>query len=439
MKYDEQIALYNADMTEDQNTYAIPTEMNTNGPPAYVPDTVFSYPTLPWDYYLEVGAPDLKNLDDLLNCLKEIQTAHPTNEAGDKAYAISLWPDWDNTSIETVNQITKWYGQEVKDSILLGNDNTITPLTDKNGAYYKMLYFFYQANQMGLVDPDSATQDWNAACDKMKQKRVYLFWYNWQRGFWNTPERGAAGENFAAVPVADTNIYQESDKYYGSGRAWGVGSQVTEENKARIMEFLDWLASDEGASYQHAGTEGLIYTVNEDGTYTMTADGFNRFNSDIVVPDDMGGGKWGDGNNQINQWITAGVDTNSITGEAYDSAYWSSTLEANQTKTTLEWAEKFGGAKTEVEYFESAGLLQPVASVNKILAIDDSDTALIRGQCADVVKNSSWKAIFAKDDAEFETIWDEMCTQLNGLGWEDLVKFDTEKYQTIVAARLEAK
>ena len=302
-----------------------------------------------------------------------------------------------------------------------------------------MLHFFYQANQMGLVDPDSATQDWNAACDKMKQKRVYLFWYNWQRGFWNTPEKGAAGENFAAVPVADTNIYQESDKYYGSGRAWGVGSQVTEENKARIMEFLDWLASDEGASYQHAGTEGLIYTVNEDGTYTMTADGFNRFNSDIVVPDDMGGGKWGDGNNQINQWITAGVDTNSITGEAYDSAYWSSTLEANQTKTTLEWAEKFGGAKTEVEYFESAGLLQPVASVNKILAIDDSDTALIRGQCADVVKNSSWKAIFAKDDAEFDTIWDEMCTQLNGLGWEDLVKFDTEKYQTIVDARLEAK
>lgn len=438
MKYSEQINLFNADMGDGQSTYAIPTEMNTNGPSAYVPDTVYSYPTLPWDYYSEVGTPDLKNLDDLLACLKEIQDKHPTNEAGDKAYAISLWPDWDNTSIETVNQITKWYGQEVKDSILLGNDNTITPLTDKNGAYYKMLHFFYQANQMGLVDPDSATQDWNAACDKMKQKRVYLFWYNWQRGFYNTPERGAAGENYVAAPIADTNIYQESDKYYGSGRVWGVGSGVSEENKARIMEFLDWLASDEGASYQHAGTEGLIYTVNDDGTYTMTADGFNRFNSDIIVPDDMGGGKWSDGNNQVNQWIAAGVDTNSITGESYDSAYWSSTLEANQTKTTKEWSAKFGGAKTEVEYFKSSGLLTPVAYVNKTLAIDDSDTALTRGQCSDIVKNSSWKAIFAKDDADFDAIWDDMCTQLDGLGWQDLVKFDTEKYQTVVDARIEA-
>ena len=116
----------------------------------------------------------MKNLDDLLDTLKRIQDAYPTNEAGDKTYALSLWPDWDGTSIENVNQLTKWYGQEVNGSILLGTDNSITPLTDKDGAYYKMLKFLYKANQMGLVDPDSATQDWNAACDKMRQGRVHL-------------------------------------------------------------------------------------------------------------------------------------------------------------------------------------------------------------------------------------------------------------------------
>lgn len=127
-------------------------------------------PRLRWDHYVEVGAPEMKNLDDLLDTLKKIQDAYPTNEAGDKTYALSLWPDWDNTSIENVNQLTKWYGQEVNGSILLGTDNSITPLTDKDGAYYKMLKFLYKANQMGLVDPDSATQDWNAACDKMRQE-----------------------------------------------------------------------------------------------------------------------------------------------------------------------------------------------------------------------------------------------------------------------------
>ena len=120
---------------------------------------------------------------------------------GVQTCALPIWPDWDNTSIENVNQLTKWYGQEVNGSILLGTDNSITPLTDKDGAYYKMLKFLYKANQMGLVDPDSATQDWNAACDKMRQGRVHLFWYNWQYGFWNSPAKGEARQNYRGIPL----------------------------------------------------------------------------------------------------------------------------------------------------------------------------------------------------------------------------------------------
>lgn len=438
-KLKEQIDLYNADLGDGTQTYAIPTEMNTNGPTAYMAETVLSYPSVPWNLYAEQGCPELKNMDDLLDMLKKIQDAHPTNESGDKAYAISLWPDWDDTSIETVNQMTKWYGQEVNQSVLIGTDNSIMPLTDKNGAYYKMLKFLFKANQMGLVDPDSATQDWTTVCDnKMKQGRVYLFWYNWQRGFWNTPERGAERLNYAAVPVADTVIYQPSDYYYGSGRAWGIGSKVDEAKKTRIMEYLDWLASPEGATYQHAGTEGLIYTVNDDGTYTLTTDGLNRFNSDVQVPEDQGGGLWADGNNQVNQWILQDKDTNPETGECYDTTLWSTTIEANKTATVNEWSEKFG-APTEVEYFKQSGLLTPVASVNKILAIDDTDISLIRGQCAELTKDGSWKMIFAKDEAEFDKMWDEMVEQMNGLGWETLVAFDTEKYQPVIDARKAAK
>ncbi len=434
----EQIDLYNKDLGDGTKTYAIPTEMNTNGPTAYMAETVLSYPSIPWNLYSEQGCPEIKDLDGLLDLLKKIQDAHPTNEDGDPAYAISLWPDWDNTSIETVNQMTKWYGQEVKESVMLGTDNSIMPLTDKNGAYYKMLKFLFKANQMGLVDPDSATQDWTTVCDnKMKKGRVYLFWYNWQRGFWNTPERGEQGLNYTCVPVADTNIYQPSDYYYGSGRAWGIGSQVDEAKKERIMQYLDWLASPAGATFQHAGTEGLVYTVNEDGTFKLTDEGFNRFTNDIQVPEDQGGGLWADGNNMVNQWILQDKDTNPETGECYDTNLWSSTIEANMTKTTKEWIEKFG-AKNEVEYYKQAGLLTPIASVNKILAIDDTDTSLIRGQCAELTKDGSWKMIFAKDEAEFDKMWDEMVEQMNGLGWEKLVAFDTEKYQVLVDARIAA-
>lgn len=437
MKYKEQIDLFNDAMDEaigKEGTYAIPAEMNSNGPTEYKEDTVYTMPRLEWDHYVEVGAPEMKNLDDLLDTLKKIQDAYPTNEAGDKTYALSLWPDWDGTSIENVNQLTKWYGQEVNGSIMIGTDNSITPLTDKDGAYYKMLKFLYQANQMGLVDPDSATQDWNAACDKMRQGRVHLFWYNWQYGFWNSPEKGEQRQNYRGIPVEDLNIYQASDTYYGDGRVWAVGSTVSDEDKARILEFMDWLCSPEGLTLQHVGQEGFVYTVNDDGTYTMTDVGLTRYADDPQVPEELGGGSWNDGNNQVNQWLVAGIEMNPVTGETFSSDYWASYIEKNNTATNKEWTEKFG-SDTEVDYLKDNGMLNPVPSVNLALAIDTTDIALIRSQCGDQIKTTSWKAIFAADDDEFDQMWDDMCTTLEGLGWDQLVEFDTEKYQPVIEAR----
>ncbi|WP_022777532.1 sugar ABC transporter substrate-binding protein [Butyrivibrio sp. AE3009] len=437
MKYEKQIKEFNSMMGDGTKIYAIPLEMNNNGPTDYRQLHVYTYPRIGWDMYNEVGAPELKNTDDLLACLKAIQDAHPTNDKGDPAYAISMWKDWDSYFMENVAQLTKWYGQEVNGSVMIGTDNSIAPLTDKAGAYYKMLKFFYQANQMGLVDPDSATQDWNSIVSKMQDKRIYLYWYSWQYGFWNTPARGEEGVNYIEIPVADTNLYQPSDTYFGDGRVLCVGSQVSDENFARLMEFLDWYASPEGVQIQHGGTEGLIYTV-ENGKYVLTEDGFNRFSAEVAVPEDQGGGNWNDGNNQINQWIVASCDVNPDTNEPYGTDMWSSTIEKNQTKTTKEWSEKFGAAD-DVEYLKKNNMMTVVPSINIALAIDTTDISLIRSQCGDVIKDASWRMVFAKDDADFEAQWDAMAEQLNGLGWEDLVNFDTEKYGPMIEARKAAQ
>lgn len=434
MKYWEQIEQFNASIGDEGGVYAIPCEMNTNGPTAYMGITNGVMPRIPWDFYSELGNPDLNTDDDLIDVLAKMQEAHPTNEAGDPAYGITLWKDWDNNSIENVNQLAKLYGQEPNGSVLIGADNTIIPLTDKNGSYYKMLKFLFKANQAGIVDPDSATQDWNSACDKMKTKRTYLVWNNWMTGFTNSPEIGEKGANYMGIPIADMTLFQTSDYYYGDGRVFGIGSQVDDETRARILEYLDWLASPEGCEMQHAGLEGMIYTVNEDGTHTLTQDGIDRFTKEIMIPEELGGGNWTDGENKVNQWIVQAVEMDPNTGEPYDTSLWASTIEMNNTKTTIEWQEKYG-AENEVEYMKASGQMNPVPSVNLSLAIDTSDIGLIRSQCKTIVCDTSWQAIFAADEAAFEALWDDMCSQLEGFGWNDLVAFDTEKYQPMIDAR----
>lgn len=438
-KYKEQIEAFNANLegASDGSVFAIPLEMNSNGPTDYVENTVSSMPRVRWDYYVEAGSPELKTTDDLIDLLKTIQENHPTNDDGDKAYAITMWPDWDGTSIENVNQLTKWYGEEVNGSVLISGDNTIRPLTDKEGAYYKMLKFFYKAQAAGIVDPDSATQDWNSACDKMRASRVYLTWNNWMQGFTNTPANGEARKNFTPIPISDMNVFQTSDSYYGDGRVIGIGSGVTPEEKTRILEFLDWYCSPDGLQTQHVGIKDVMYTVNADGKYELTEDGLNRFTADVQIPEEYGGGTFTDGNNNINQWIVAGIETNPETGETYSSDYWASYVELNTTATTKEWEERFG-AKDEVDYLKTNDKADFVPWINMSLPSDDTDVALARSQCGKEICDASWRMVWATSEEEFDQMWDEMVTTLNGLGWESVVAFDTEKYQAVVDARIAA-
>lgn len=443
-QYYEQYKTFNSGLegNSEGKLYGLPCQITNTSPTTYSEDTVYISPMLPWDYYTEVGSPEMKNLDDLLNVLEKIQKAHPTNDAGNPNYAISLWPDWDKggtqITMETATQLTKTYGYEVNGSIMLGNTGDMKEVTDDDGAYYKILHFFYEANQRGLVDPDSGSQNWDNACTKMKNKQVLMFWYNWQRGFWNTPDRANERNAYIYAPVADMNFYQPSDSYFGDGRAFALGAHMEGNDRARAIEFLDWLISPEGLQYIHHGIPDWSYTKGDDGKYTLTENGLYGLMENRTVPDEWGGGGFDDGNSKINQWPLHSVSINPNTKEPYNSNYWASYLEANKTTMTKEWTEKYGG-ENQVKYLESTGQLKPVPNVNIILPSDTTDVALIRSQCATLICDTSWRMVFAGSEDEFKSMWADMKTQLQGLDWSQLVEFDKAKYQNVIDARNAAK
>lgn len=442
-QYLDQYKTYNSGLegNSEGKIYGVPCAVTNTSPTTYTDDTVYISPMLPWDYYSELGSPKMKNMDDLLDVMEKIQKAHPTNKAGDANYALSLWADWDKggtqITMETATQLTKTYGYEVNGSIMLGNKGDMKEVTDDDGAYYKILQFFFKANQRGLVDPDSGTQNWDTACTKMKNKQVLLFWYNWQRGFWNTPDRANDKNAYIYAPVEDMTFYQPSDSYYGDGRAFAIGSQMKGNDKARAIEFLDWLASPEGLEYNHDGIPDWSYTKGDDGKYTMTENGLYGLMENRTVPDEWGGGGFDDGNNKINQSPVAAVSTDPNTGETYNKDYWSSYLEANKTTMTKEWSQKYG-AENQVKYLEKTGQLGTVPNVNIILPSDTTDIAVVRSQCAQLICDTSWKMVFAGSEDKFKSMWEEMKTQLDGLGWSDLVAFDKAKYQKVIDARAAA-
>ena len=289
MKFKDQIDVYNKGLTgEDGVYYGIPSEMTDTSPTSLTDDVIYSSPMLRWDLYTEIGRPKLANLDDLLDALAKIHEIHPTNEDGDPAYPLTLWADWDGNDnmigIANVVQLTTWYGEKIKQSAILKPDNTFTEIYNRDAAYYKLTKFLNKAYQMGLVDPESGEQDWNSVMNKLSTGRADLMWYSWETGFWNSVDRLNNGTAFIFIPVADQLYYADADRYYGSDRMFGIGSMVEGEKYDRIMEFLDWYASGEGCTFQHAGIEGLNYTVNEDGTFTPYKD--NALMDNLPVPEE---------------------------------------------------------------------------------------------------------------------------------------------------------
>ena len=438
MKFKTQIDVYNKGLTgEDGKYYGIPTEMTDTAPDTLTDDVIYSSPMLRWDLYKEIGSPKLETLDDLLAALEKIHEIHPTNEEGDPAYPFSLWPDWDGNDNmvgpANVVQLTTWYGQKLKGSALLQPDYSFKPLYDKDGAYYKITKFLNQAYQKGLVDPDSGTQNWDNACAKMSSGRVDIFWYSWQVGFWNSLDRLQAGTAFRFIPVGDMNFYADADRYYGSDRMFGVGGKVEGEKYDRIMEFLDWYASPEGATIQHCGLKDFNYTVNEDGTFTPIND--NALMDNLPVPEEYGGGGYDDGYNDINQWIVSSLCINPTTGERFAQKFWKSYKEMNMTEMKKEWAEMFG-AEDDVAWMKANGKLLAMPSVDFTPAADNNDIASLRAEINASLCEYTWNLIMTcNTDEEFEAMWAEMVETLDGFGYKDLYEYDCGMWQPEIDAK----
>ena len=441
MKFKTQIDVYNKGLTgEDGKYYGIPTEMTDTAPDTLTDDVIYSSPMLRWDLYKAIGSPKLETLDDLLAALEKIHEIHPTNEDGDPAYPFSLWPDWDGNDNmvgpANVVQLTTWYGEKLKGSAMLKPDFTFSPLYDRENAYYKITKLLNQANQKGLVDPDSGTQNWDTACNKMSTGRVDVFWYSWQVGFWNSLDRLNAGTAFRFIPVNDQYYYADADRYYGSDRMFGVGAGVDGEKYDRIMEFLDWYASPEGATIQHVGLKDFNYTVNEDGTFSPLND--NALMDNLPVPEEYGGGGYNDGYNAINQWIVSSICINPLTGERFAQKFWKSYKDQTMTEMKKEWSELFG-AEDDVAWMKANGKLLASPSVDFTPAADDNTIGTLRAEINSKLCEYTWNLIMTcTTDEEFEAMWDEMVAELDGLGYKDLYEYDCQMWKPEIDAKLAA-
>ncbi|WP_027630570.1 ABC transporter substrate-binding protein [Ruminiclostridium cellobioparum] len=429
-------------MVEGDAIYGVPSLVSEQ--PATNPseglDLTFG-PYLRWDAYKSIGYPQIKTLEDLIQVFKDMQKAVPASKTGKKTYAVSLFKDWDGNMMCMAKQPTCFYGYDELGFVLAKADGSdYQSIIDQDSMYNRVLKFYFDANQAGLVDPESTTQNYDTMYTKYQDGQIlYAPWPWLGQSAFNTPDNKAAGIGFMIAPIDDMKVFSYGCNPVGNKTFIAIGSKA--EDPERLADFIDWLYSPEGIQMSAAqtskssGPKGLTWDM-ADGKPALTEFGWKAFfeGGNTPVPTEWGGGIWKDGVSALNYDTVLPSDINPLTNYPYNYTLWDSVLEKNKTPLDMDWQAKMG-ASTTLEYLQKKNQIMVAPGSSYIAPAEDSEITALRGQCKAIIIENSWKMVFAANESEFNSLQKEMQDTVKGLGYDKVLAVDMKNAKDQNTAR----
>ncbi|RXZ67925.1 extracellular solute-binding protein [Agromyces albus] len=415
--------------------FAFPTMMSSIKPtePDGGVDPSFG-PYLRWDLYKQLGYPELNTLEDVLPVLKQMQDLEPTAPNGAKVYALSLFKDWDSNGIVTAKQPAAFYGYEdMGFAVAKADGSDYQALLDDDSEYMRALKFYHEANKLGLIDPESTTQNYDTMFSKVQNGQVLFSWWPWLgQSAYNNDANTQAGKGFEIVPLKDMNVLTFGAEVYGGAQTFAIGSKA--KDPERIAAFIDWLYSPEGRHANDgkvmaaAGPKGLTWELDDSGQPALTELGRKIFiEGDAEVPAEWGGGSFVDGGSQMNVSAVLPADIDKETGLPFSYRTWPTYQALVETPLSADWKAKMGGAPTTMDYLRDNDQLLVATGASYTTPTDSSEIQTLRKQVEPIVVQYSWKMVFAGTDAEFDQLKADMQEEAKGLGYDKVLEVDLER------------
>lgn len=441
MQYESAIRALNAPVS-DTAIYAIPSEISSNNCMAHSEneEPIFG-PYMRYDLYTSVGSPEMKTLEDLLPVLKKMQELSPVSETGEPAYAFSFFKDWDGNMMNAAKQPACFYGYEEYGFILYKvDDSDYQDILDEDSVYQRILKFYFNANRMGLVDPESPNHNYTDVYEKCANGGVLFSPWPWLgKSAYNTVERTENGIGFMFVPIDDMEIMLKGCMPAGDpGKVIAIGSGA--KDPGRLADFIDWLYSPEGIYANSsqpvtgtAGPEGLTWEMTENGP-CLTEYGMRALsNENPAVPEEWGGGDWNAGNSMLNFNSISLIDT-APNGYPYFYTLWDSYKPQCTTALDVIWQENMQ-AETSLDYLLKHGCYIVCPGILYRAPAESLEISTLRSQCSNVIVDYSWKMVFAKDEETFYSLQKEMQIAAKSLGYEQVLAQDMQNVKAQSAQR----
>lgn len=381
-------------------------------------------PWIRWDLYEQIGSPEIETLEDLIPVLKEMQELQPETEDGKKVYALSLWSDWDSSSnyMSFLSTIGSIYGRDYQNYLEIDVENKeAISMFDDNSIAMRALKFFFDANQAGLIDPDSMTQTYADYDTKARQQRTIFGFWKWS--IYN--ERALEDQNigFGALPITDSKVL-----FHGlrpAGMEWCYAVSKDAENPEAALALIDYMYSNEGIMKLANGPQGIIWDLDENGKPYVTEQGWEILNDkNGEMPT---GGLITDG---FDKPFLKGLDLrmiNSDYGVAFDREYWDKSEGAPEdSPLTKQWQEDMD-ALDQMDYMikNDKVAVKPLTIVQPV----SDEMKQLNQRIGENTASMCWKCIYAENEEEFNELKEQMINEMMDKGLQESIDYSLAAYK----------
>lgn len=379
---------------------------------------------LRWDLYKDLGYPEVNDLDDFMQLLIDMKAANPTDENGDPTYAVSLWPDWDGNMVMYVkSMVTAYYGyDELELGLYDTEDGQFHGALEQGGPYLEMLRWFNQLYRNGLLDPDSATQNFDEMTAKVVSGGTFFSIFNFAgSAAYNTETHIDDNKIMLTMKPNEATPIAYGMNVMGGNRVWSIGAKS--QYPELCMEILNWFCTPEGRMTMEYGPQGITWDYDEDG-YTYATELGKQMHADqnVEFPESTGyNGKFGDGDFEINNttWSLDAINPDSTVGERFNWDFWASNVTDARNAMEEDWRD-VTDATTVQDYLEDRNFKVAVGTEYSAGSRSD-ELDIIWNQVTDAIVDYSWQAIYASSDAQFNFIVNDMINAANSFGYDECV------------------
>jgi putative aldouronate transport system substrate-binding protein len=369
-----------------------------------------------WDIFKKTKMSPPNTMDDMLKILQKMQSIYPKTPQGKKTYAITLWSDWDgvfmllNEQGPALNMSTDSRGELSEKDLKTGK---IRSVLDPNSSYIKGLKWLYDANRMGLLDPDSLTQKWDNALQKTNEGRILSVFWNWEQNMVNNSELFAKNPMHGYAPLfIKSSVYDSglTKKYLGNSFYYAIGANT--QYPERIMELLNYFYTPEGVSTLVNGEQGKYWNI-KGGKASFTQDAFKQVTTGGKLSYDL--------NKYANLCGIDYEDKDPRTGEKYVYTGWSSYQKNTMNARDKDWSSVMK-ADTPTQWLTKNTKLVDGDPSAGFAPPQPKDIEEIVKRCGEVVKTNSWKAVFSKNLSQFNSYIKDMQNKCKAYGiskWDE--------------------